>query len=58
METRLLIAYCLIGALLAATMLFVRHIVIQRREQRRIMRGHIRYKRAARESPDTSVTQP
>jgi len=40
MEARLLIAYLLIGLLVAAAALLARHLVIKRREHRRLMRGH------------------
>jgi Flp pilus assembly protein protease CpaA len=56
-EVRLLIAYFLIAVLVVGAFLFVRHVVIERREHRRIMRGHSRYRRASRRSRK-SLTQP
>jgi hypothetical protein len=58
METRLLIAYFLIGVLLVAALLFVRHVVIERREHRRIMRGHRPNKTVGRRSLVRSFRQP
>jgi hypothetical protein len=40
MEARLLIAYLLIGLLVASAALLARHFAIRRREHRRQMRGH------------------
>ena len=48
METRLLVAYFLIGVLLVAALLLARHYVSERREHRRIVRGHRPDKSAAR----------
>jgi type II secretory pathway pseudopilin PulG len=48
METRLLVAYVLIGVLLAAALLLVRRSLIKRRRHRRVMRGLSSYKVASR----------
>jgi hypothetical protein len=48
METRLLIAYFLIGLLLAAASLLLRRVMIRGRKHRRLMRGHRPLKDAAR----------
>jgi hypothetical protein len=39
METRLIVAYLLIGLLAAMAALFARQIALRRREHRRLMRG-------------------
>jgi hypothetical protein len=39
METRLIVAYLLIGLLAAMVALFARQIALRRREHRRLMRG-------------------
>ncbi len=48
METRHLIAYFLIGVLLAAAAFLRRRVMIRGREHRRMMRGHRSYKKIAR----------
>jgi hypothetical protein len=54
MELRILIAYLLIGVLVAMSALFVRHIMINRRKHRRLMRGHRIHKRITeRPAPGT-----
>ena len=58
METRLLIAYFLIGVMLVAALLFVRHMALKRREHRRIMRGYSPLRRGAWRQSGKSVTQP
>lgn len=58
METRLLIAYFLIGVLVAAALLLWRHLVIKRREHRRMMRGRFSHRTAQRRELDRSLTQP
>jgi len=47
MQTRLLIAYLLIGLMVAAAAVLARHFVIRRRNHRRTMRGHGSRKRAS-----------
>ena len=58
METRLIVAYFLIGLLVIAALLFVRLAVLKRRQHRRIMRGYSPTKRGAWRQSDKSVTQP
>ena len=48
METRVLIAYFLIGLLLAAASLLLRYVVIAGRKRRRLRRGFRHYKHAER----------
>lgn len=45
METRLLIAYWLIGLLVVALVIGARRLRARHHEERRLMRGHGRYKR-------------
>jgi len=45
METRLVIAYLLIGLLVAAGIAALRVLAVRQRERRRDLRGHGRYKR-------------
>jgi len=40
METRLIIAYLLIALLAVAAGIFARHVILARRERRRLLRGH------------------
>ncbi len=47
METRLIIAYLLIGLLVAAAAFGARHLLLKRREHRRVRRGLGPYKRFA-----------
>ena len=48
METRLLVAYVLLGVLLAGALLLVRWSLIKGRERRRVMRGLSSCKAASR----------
>jgi hypothetical protein len=47
MQPRLLIAYLLIGLMIAAAALLVRHIARKRWEHRQLMRGRLSHKRAS-----------
>lgn len=47
METRRLIAYLLIGLIVTAAAVLVRHLAIKRRQHRRLMRGNGAHKRAS-----------
>jgi hypothetical protein len=48
METRLLVAYLLIGLLLAAAAFLLRRIILRSRRHRRLMRGRGAHKHAVR----------
>ena len=47
MEARLLIAYLLIGLIIALAAVLARHLAIKRREHRRLMRGHGAHRRTS-----------
>ena len=48
MQTRFIIAYVLIGLLMAAALLLARHVVLRRREHQRLMRGRGDHNRQTR----------